>query len=357
MEEGWGAELVETLPDGTLRFRLVKPPKPNKQRRRVVADYKLRFLELYDQGLSDHKIGEALGFRRQTVGDFRRRLGLPAHFKFIKPGISDDEKSRIRELHAEGLPIRRIAEEISRSSITVLKFCRRENLDTSMSRAGCYRRRLRGEKIVSYLKEHGPTPQAALAEKLGIRINHFPRFAREFADQVERFKFYVGTGSSSRGGTRYGGTEIYGGLGDIGPVFAVRDDPRVVAFVAERTPFKVETTAEARTLVSHLKKQIGYDRARKVVERLGYRYQTPSHKTKRRGRPIPAGATPSPRKFTDEQFLSLYWMGLNDKEAANLLGVSHVSVSYRRRKLGLPPKGRGRFRVLDGLTQIEDDGT
>ena len=120
-----------------------------------------------------------------------------------------------------------------------------------------------------------------------------------------------------------------------------------------RIPFKVETTADARTLVSHLKKQIGYERAREVVEGLGYQYQATSHKAKRRGRPRPTGVTHEPIKFTDEQFLRLYKEDLNDTEIAAVLGVSQPAVSYRRRKLGLPPRGRGRFRVLDFLPQIE----
>jgi transposase len=321
---------------------------------RRISDHRRQFMELYDQGLSDRKIGEALGFSRTTVGDFRRRLGLPAHFKFSRPSLTDEEKLRIRELHSEGLPINKIAEKISRSPPTVFDFCRDEGLDTSMSRGKGYRRRLNGQRLVAHLKEQGPTPQSVLSEELGIEMSHFPRLSRELFEQVERFKFHVGSGGASTGGTKYGGTQIYGKLGDMGPVFAIRDDPRIIDFVADHTPFKVETAGDARTLVQHLKKKIGYERARAVVERLGYQYQTPSHKAERRGRPRPTGSTPEPRKFTDEQFLMLYKEDLNDTEIAAELGVSQPVISYRRRKLGLPPQGRGRFRALDLLPQIED---
>ena len=321
---------------------------------RRISDYRRRFMELYGEGLSDNKIGQTLGFNRQTVGDYRRGLGLPSHFKFSRPGLTDEEKGRIRELHSEGLPINRIAEKISRSHRTVFDFCWDEGLDTSMSRGRSYRRRLKGKRLVAYLKEQGPTPQSTLSEELGIGMEHFPQLSRELFDQVERLRFKVGRGGRS-GGRKHGGTTVYGDLLEMGPVFAIRGDPRIIDFVAEGVSFKVENTVDARTLVQHLKKQIGYERARAVVEKLGYQYQTPSHKAKRRGRPRPTGFTPDSRKFTDEQLLRLYKEeDLNDTEAAELLGVSKVTVSYRRRKLGLPPKGRGRFRALDFLPQMED---
>ncbi len=271
-EGAWRAELIETLPGGTQRWRIVKTEPPEKSRR--VQDYESRLRELHDRGLSDGEIGMTLGFHRQTIGDFRRSLGISTNFKFGgKPGLDDMEKQRIREFHSKGLPINRIAEEIGRSNITVTKFCREEKLDTSRARGKGYRKQRHRENLISYLEEHGPTPQSTLSTDLEIPNGRFSRIAREMFDQVERFKFKVGS-SRGRGGIKYGGYSIYGDINiqEMGNVFALRDDPRIVDFVAESTSFKVETPQDARTLVLHLKKQLGSERARKVVEKLGYVY-------------------------------------------------------------------------------------
>jgi len=387
-EGTWRAELIETLPDGTQRWRLVKV-----KRRRMVRDYKqtftelynqglndteiskelgftntsisdfrkslglpsnlrrvenhkLRFMELYGKGLSDGEIGKTLGFLRQTVGVFRRRLGLPAHFKFGgKPSLDDEEKQKIRELHSTGLPINRIAEEIGRSSITVYKFCKKEKLDTSRARGKGYVKRRHGENLVSYLEEHGPTPQSTLSTELGIRSGRFARIAREMFDQVERFKFKVSS-AKGRGGTKHGGYSIYGDLNvqEMGNLFALRDDPRIIDFVAERINFKVESTNDARMFVQHFKKQLGTERARDVVRKLGYVYS----KDRRRARGI------SRRRFTDEELLTLYEKGLNDREIAEEVGVTPSAVSHRRRLMKLPiNKLRKLIAPLEILDQIE----
>jgi len=394
-EEGRRTELIETLPDGTQRWRVVKAPEPPKKRLRMVKDYKQIFMELYDQGLndtviseilgftpstisgyrrriglpvnlmrvgeykadfmelygkglSDGKIGKKLGFNRQTIGNFRRSLGLPANFKFWgKPGLDEEEKQRIRDLHGKGLPISMIAEEIGRSGITVYKFCKKEKLDTSLARGKRYIGQRHGENLVSYLEEHGPTPQSTLSADLKISKGRFSRIARELFDQVELFPFKLGS-QRGRGEVKYGSHSIYGDLSfpGMGNVFALRDDPRIIDFVAERIGFKVETPQDARTLVQHLGKQLGTPRARDVMRKLGYVY------TEDR-----VGTHPkTKKKFTDQQLLDLYDQRLIDREIAEKLGVTTASISVRRRKLGLPALGRMKRKItypLDGLDQIE----
>ncbi len=314
--------------------------------RRRVEKYKSRFMELYGNGLSDGEIGKAMGFLRQTIGRFRRSLGLPAHFKFMgRPGLDEEEKQRIRELHGQGLPINRIAEKIGRSYITVTKFCKRENLDHSRARGKGYIKQRHEENLVSYLEEHGPTPQSTLSTDLKIPSGRFSRISREMFEQIERFKFKVGT-ARGRGGIKYGGYSVYGDLNiqEMGNVFALRDDPRIVDFVAERTNFKVDTPQDARTLVLHLRKQLGTERAKEVVRKLGYVYSKDRRGTHARSR----------KKFTDEEFLDLYEKGMNDGEIAYELGVSTSAVGHRRRLMKLPvSKVRKLVLPLDMLDQIE----
>jgi len=313
---------------------------------RRVKNYKSRFMELYGNGLSDGDIGKEMGFLRQTIGKFRRSLGLPAHFKFVgRYPMDDGEKQRIRELHGQGLPINKIAEEIGRNSLTVLKFCKRENLDHSRARGKGYVKQRHGENVVDYLKEHGPTPQSTLSTNLAIPYGHFSRMARELFDQIERFKFKVGS-SRGRGGIKYGAYSIYGDLNiqEMGNIFSLRDDTRIVDFVAKRISFKIKTIQDARTLVLHLKKQLGTERAKDVVKRLGYVYSKDRRDIHARTR----------KKFTDQQLLDLYEQRLNDREIAEKFGVSTASVNYRRNKLRLPVIRKRRDPYpLDGLDQIE----
>jgi hypothetical protein len=303
-------------------------------------------MELHDRGLSDGEIGKTLGFTRQTIGDFRRSLGLPANFKFGgKPGLDDEEKQRIRELHSKELPITMIAGEIGRSAITVTKFCREEKLDTSRARGKGYKKQRHRENLISYLEEHGPTSQSTLSTDLKIPSGRFSRIAREMFDQVERFKFKVGS-SRGRGGIRLGGHSVYGDINiqEMGNVFALRDDPRIIDFVAESTNFKVETPQDARTLVLHLRKQLGTERAKEVVKRLGYVYSKDRRGTHVRSR----------KKFTDEEFLDLYEKGMNDGEIGDELGVSNSAIGHRRRLMKLPiNKLRKLFMPLEMFDQIE----
>ena len=259
--------------------------------------------------------------------------------------MDDEEKQRIRELHRKELPISMIAGKIGRSVITVTKFCRGEKLDTSRARGKGYKKQHHRENLISYLEEHGPTPQSTLSTDLKIPSGRFSRIAREMFDQVERFKFKVGS-SRGRGGIKYGGYSIYGDINiqEMGNVFALRDDPRIIDFVAERTNFKVETPQDARTLVQHLRKQLGTERAKEVVKKLGYVYSKDRRGTHARSR----------KKFTDEEFLDLYEKGMNDGEIADKLGVTPSAVGNRRRLMELPTnKWRKLVMPLEMLDQIE----
>jgi DNA-binding NarL/FixJ family response regulator len=130
----------------------------------------------------------------------------------------------------------------------------------------------------------------------------------------------------------------------MGNVFALRNDPRIVEFVAGGTNFKVETTQDARTLVQHLRKQLGTERAKEVVKKLGYVYSKDRRGTHARSR----------KKFTDREFLDLYEKGMNDGEIGDELGVSTSAIHNRRRSMKLPiNKLRKLFMPLEMFDQIE----
>jgi len=403
----WRSELVETLPDGTRRYRIFKDSSPIKQRRRFMAEYEKRFRELYDQELNDREIGDTLGFSDTTVGKFRnklglpphhkirstarriseyhmqfmelynqglsdrqigealdfhkgtvsvyrrKKLGLPAHFKFgnIEIVFSEEEKKKIREMRSSGASINKIAQEFGISVLTMLKKCREMGMDTSRGATSWRRKEKEVIRLWSYLEDHGPTTQREIQKKLDISGPSLQDYLVNLGDIFERFKFAIGTGSGSYGGVKYKSYDIYGDLAynNIGYVISLNDDPRLIDFIAERIPFKLETSHNTQALVQHIKNHIGIDRAQEVVRKMGYVYGGDIKKTPK-GRRL---------KFTDEQLRELYAKKLNDTQIGAILGVSNSAISVRRKRLGLPSlykkgeKSRAAYYALDDLYQVD----
>lgn len=393
------AELIKVLPDGTQKYRVVKDTKPPKQPRKLIADHEERFrelhtqgltdaemgeklgfsrtvvglfrnslglptaykrrgisnhntqfMELYNQGLSDGKIGKAMGFTKGAVNAYRRKkLGLPAHFKFGMEKIvfSEEEKKKIIEMRSGGASIADIAEEFNVSGITMYKRCKEMGVDTSRMALGWIKKEKDGIRLWEYLDEHGPMTRSEIEEDLHISSAKLYEYVVSLWDNIfERFKFVA----SSRGGTKYGGANIYGDLSfsQIGLVISLRNDPRLIDYIADRIPFKVKDYYDARTLVIHLKRQVGIDRARDVVRRQGYVF----------GEDIKRTPKARARKFTDDQLIELYDEKLSDLKIGKRLGVTASAVCMRRNRLELPPHyvtgGRRKF-TDDQLMELYDE--
>ena len=60
----------------------------------------------------------------------------------------------------------------------------------------------------------------------------------------------------------------------IGPTYVRRGDERIVDYIAERCNFSVDTSNEASAARHILAEYIGAKLARRVIEKLGYRYQS-----------------------------------------------------------------------------------
>jgi len=282
--------------------------------------------------MNDREIGEALGFPKYIIRDYRNKLSLPPNYNKNVP-LTEEEKEKIVELYNQDpiISFRVIAEEVERSYPTVIEFCREQGLDTSKKRG--FNRKL--EKLIIFLEENGPTPQTVLKEKLKIGNQQFPKIAREMFDKVERFNFKRGQGKRV-----HLVADIYGELLNMRNVFCLRGDERIIDFVAKYVPFRPKTTHEVASLTQHLGNQLGYERARRVAEKLGHQYAKPSH------RELPKQ---SRQKFTNKELIKYYNEELNDREIADILGVSRAAVNYRRNILGLPPhskSGRKKARKL-----------
>ncbi len=292
----------------------------------------IQFLSLYKSGKNDTEIGKALGFSRQRIGVFRRKLEFPKNTR-NKHVFTEEMDDRIREMHEDKHTIQEIANEFEFPYQTVRNHCLQLGIDTGkwhyVNRGGGQAYIHYAETVLGYLKEHGPTWRTTLIKDLRIPGGFFPRFLRTFFDEAECFTFKRGRGKRIRLVH-----DIYGELTNR-PFLALRSDPRIVDFVTERIPMKIECGRDAAILAQHLGKHLGKARTREVIERLYTYVVRPPRKSEKLG---PHGN----KKFTDEEYLMVYKEGLNDTKAADVLGVTAASVCRRRGKLGLPTQGQRR---------------
>jgi hypothetical protein len=125
-------------------------------------------------------------------------------------------------------------------------------------------------KVFEYLKVHGPTPRTVFYKELRLNNSHITKLLR--ASRVIK-SVYFRMGHCRRGSRKYTLHEIYGELSKLGSILFIRDDPRIVDYMAERIPFKIKSHHDARTLYLYLKKHFDSQTVRKIIEKLGYRYR------------------------------------------------------------------------------------
>ncbi len=225
----------------------------------------IQFLSLYKAGKNDVEIGKALGFTRHQVKYFRGKFELPSNYTGRRYNFTEEMDEKIKQMHDSGRPITEIAKELEFPYMPTRNHCVKLGLDTTKNkynRPGYTRRFQKAEIVLEYLKEHGPTWRSILIEELGISGGFFSRFLRESFDDVECFVFKRGKGKRIRLVH-----DIYGEM-TLRPFLALRNDPRVIDFVAERIPMKVECGRDAAVLAQHLGKYLGKARTRNVVEML-----------------------------------------------------------------------------------------
>lgn len=295
-----------------------------------------KFLELYNQKMSDGEIGKILKVHRATIGNYRRSKELPAYYSFLG-GVSatGEQIHRMKELHSKEHTIGEIAKETGFCYQYVRDILHEEGLDTSSSRGLRIMVNRRWDdmkkKVTKYLRENGPTPERVLSKELDLKQVVFSKLEIRTHYLLERFKF-GGVGRS-----KYKSYQILNGLSvkHMGAIWAIKNDPRIIDFVAQYIPLKIESGWEASALVQHIKKQLGTERARKVVEKLGHQYSV---------KPKGVSGKGHPRRFTDREFLAFYRLKLNDTQIAKILDVTSGAIWQRRNKLELPPISRKRRR-------------
>jgi len=120
------------------------------------------------------------------------------------------------------------------------------------------------KEILEYLKKTGPTPRRILIKDLKIREY---QLTAALPEGVAVVHFTKGMKK------RYSSYDIFGELVKLGKLLFLRDDPRIVEYVAERIPLRPKTPHEARALYTNLKEHLGEKVSRAVVEKLGYKYK------------------------------------------------------------------------------------
>ncbi len=302
----------------------------------------IQFLSLYKAGKNDVQIGKDLGFTKSQIYYYRKKFELPSNYTARRYTFTEEMDEKIKQMHDSGRPITEIAKELEFPYMVTRNHCAQLGLDTiknKYNRRGHTRWFQKAEMVLGYLDEHGPTWRSEIMKVLGIPDQFFAQFARVCFDEVEYFKIKRGKGKRIR--TVH---EVYGELTNR-PFLAIRNDPRVIDFVADKIAMKVECGRDAAVLASNLGNHLGKKRTREVIERL-YTYV---HRTTRRipRRPKELGEHGNV-KYTDDEFLEMYVEGFVDSEIASVLDVSTSSVQQRRNALGLPTQAqRKRLKSLE----------
>jgi len=223
-----------------------------------------RFLELYDDGLSDAEIGRQMGFNRKKIRYERVKRGLEPN---VRKPLSSKVIKKIHILHHEGKSILSIADELDLNYQRVLNYCKKNGLTTSRVRG----RKSKAEQIYEYLEVHGPESQSNLIERFSV--SGFSRIMLKMSEKVERIILASMTsGSGSRGGIKYGGSEIYG-LHAGEKIWCVKNDFRIVNYLVDRIILPIDSGSNKRIVTMRLREQIGEYRNAELLNLLQKKYE------------------------------------------------------------------------------------
>ncbi len=127
--------------------------------------------------------------------------------------------------------------------------------------------------IWGYLEDNGPTMQKKISLDLKIQQCLFPSLLFGLDEFIEKFTF---KGGARRGSTKY--PHFYGSLSRRygGVILCTKNDPRLIDYILERIDFTINNKSDAATAMTYLRKHIGYERARRLIEKTGYIYRTTS---------------------------------------------------------------------------------
>jgi len=256
-------------------------------RRRVIyrlSDRGRRALEICE-GLSDEEAKDLLGISSRQLDMLRRlkdgskrAVDFPYYVRrnlkrliergFLVRTVEGVDAEEIKRMRDEGLTNREIARKLGISLTALQYWINKLNLEKRSKGLNWIRHR---NRLIRLLKKNGPMPRSEVIETLGLRYDQIEKILRMFPEIFQKLNFTVGRKKYHR---------RFHSLFKASPVLMLRDDPRIVEFVASKINMKVQTRYEAKSVIHLLKYQIGTLQARAVVEKLGYQYKN-IHKANR----------------------------------------------------------------------------
>lgn len=270
------------------------------------------FLSLYNGGLTDQEIASTFGVDKSIIRYHRKYLELPANKK-KRP--KEAEKSEDPETTEEIVAFQPAVSGQKRRAIRNFK--------------------KRADRVLEFLTEHGPTPQHTLCEELGYSHTWFPKLARKCFDEVERLRFTYRGQARKRNALA---TEVYGDLHTRGNIFCIRNDPRLIDYIADAIPHEQPSI---RSLTLIMKTTIGLERTREVIRKIGHKF---ANDDEDKPLVLPSVKKGRPLRVSNKEIQQFYNEGLIDSEIADICGVSKATVCYRRKKMGLPPHRKRKHR-------------
>jgi len=176
-------------------------------------------------------------------------------------GIDAEELKRLRD---EDLKNKEIAEKLGISLITLQRWIKKLNLDRRGTRYPRISWMKLYDNLYRMLKKNGPMPKREVIENLGLNSEKIETLLRIFPEEFKNLNFNVSRRKYSK---------AFHNLYKASPILYLKGDPRIIDFIASKIDMKIQTMYEAKSVVDLLKWHIGYQKARAVVERLGYRYK------------------------------------------------------------------------------------
>jgi len=250
-------------------------------RRRVVyrlSDKGRRILKICE-GLSEEEAKDLLDLssrqldmlRRILKDGSKRAMDFPYNAKydlkrlvereFLTRTVEGIDAKELKRLRDEGLENREIAEKLGISTAAVQYWINKLNLEKRNKSLNWIHHR---NRLIRLLRKNGPMPKREVMETLGLYSEQIETIMGMFPETFQKLNFTVHRRKHSK---------KFRSLSKASPVLTLRDDPRIVDFVASKIDMKVKTPYEAKSVVHLLKDQLGSRQAHAVVEKLGYKYK------------------------------------------------------------------------------------
>ena len=258
-----------TCTDGGMRFSFRKPEgiesllRFNGRSARSglsleVFKEKVR-MKLYEEGLNDLEIGRKLKLTRSAIQAWRQKRGFKSNFSRGGQRLSEDEEEKRMKLYEEGLNDLKIGKKLKLTGGAISAWRTSRKLPSTISRSKYPDKE---KAVLSYLEKHGPTTRKELISNTIITNTDIQKLLRTLFDEIECIWFKFGSRDE------IGAYDLFGDL-TLERIFALRDDPRTLDYILEKSPLKsLDPDRRMKTsIVQRYGKILDKERAQELVRR------------------------------------------------------------------------------------------